>query len=1355
MSAQDLNSANEDWAATGNPYIVNYDPKDYKQHFQNWQIIRDDRGVLYTANGNGILEYDGYQWRLIETENYNRGRSFAKGNDGTIYVGGSNDFGYLAPDSMGRMAFVSLLDQIPEEKREMGEIWRTHAVPGGVYFQTFDELFFWDGNGFKYWSVDSRFFLSYLIGETFYIQERGTGLLRMEGDSLHLIPGSKEIAGSPIHTILPFSANEILICSGRKGLHILRDGKISKFSNEIDAFISHFGLSSGVALPSDLFAFSTYSGGVVIMDRQGKRVKILNKSSGLISEDVKSLYIDDDGTLWLAMNSGFAQVRFPSPFTFYGESEGLLGNVEDLLQYDDKLYVTTSQGVYYSTLTANNDDRSADPEKWHVNPRFYPVSGLNAQSFYLLVTSRGLVAGTNVGLYRVDNTRATLIDNTEDTYFSLYQHANFPEILFAGAQTGLEAFQYRNTAWERLGNLPDVEAEIRHMEADKNGRLWLGTMDEGIYRVTFQGSGKDPLNAKVEKFDDPNKLMTGQLTKINGEIYFASETGVRTFDEASKSLVLNESLGKELADPRVMISRLFTFSNDRIIAKVFDGKDDVYWLANASASGDYTVDRNFFNNLLNIGSFHTAFHRNNITWLGMNNGVVRYNPEIAYQYDRVYAPLIRSVRIVPEDSLVYGGSASGIFQTPELPYEFNSCRFEFAMPAFEVVAANEYQFFLEGYDKGWSVWQKENRKDYTNLPEGDYIFKVRGRDLHRQESEVSQFVFRVLPPWYRSWWAYLIYVLLIGGAIFAIVKIRVRQLEDYRKNLENLVAERTAEVVAQRNRLKEQSEKLTEMDRVKTRFFANISHEFRTPLTLILGLLNKYHKSKETHPSQDEYSAMQRNATRLLLLINQLLDIAKLEAGGMKLRAAKGDIVRFLRRIFASFASMGEQKKIKLTFNGAPITAESGYSKINLYFDTEKFEKIFYNLLSNAFKFTNNAGTIAVNVAVSTVDDETLESVDEQQFVVIEVSNTGKGIPEDKLPYIFDRFYQAQDSNTYETEGTGIGLALVKELVELHQGKISVSSEIDSETVFSIRVPLGNAHLHPDQIVTADEKDAMPSDGEIYQEAISEKPVEATEQLSTETSEKTSDEDLILVVEDNRDLRDYIRQHLLPAYKVIEAENGRIGLEKAKTEVPDLIISDVMMPEMDGYALGKALKASDKTNHIPFILLTAKAERKDRMEGLETGADDYLIKPFDPDELLVRVRNLIKLRNQLRNKYSTEMLLKPRQVSVPSVHQQFLEKMNEILEENLENEDFSVEKLGDAMGMSRVQLHRKIRALADKSPSEFIRSFRLMRAADLLKQDAGNIAEIAYMVGFNSQSYFTRCFQEEFGCSPSEFKKRN
>lgn len=1349
-----MSSTDEDWAATGTPYIVNYDPKDYKEHFQNWQIIRDDRGVLYTANGNGILEYDGYQWQLIETKNYNRGRSFAKGDNGVIYVGASNDFGYLAPDSLGRMTFVSLIEQIPEEKREMGEVWRTHAAPEGVYFQTFDELFFWNGEDFKYWSVDARFFLSYLIDGTFYIQERGKGLLRMEGESLQFIPGSGKIAEGPIHIILPFSANEILVCSGRQGLHILRDGVVSKFPNEVDAFINHFGLSGGVVLPSGLFAFSTYSGGVIVMDRQGKRIKILNKSSGLISEDVKSLYVDEDGTLWLAMNSGFAQVRFPSPFTFYGENEGLLGNVEDLLLYDDKLYATTSQGIYYSTLSTGNENRSTDPEKWHVNSRFYPVSGINAQSFYLLVTARGLVAGTNVGLYRVDNTRATLIDNTDDTYFSLYQHADFPEILFAGAQTGLEAFQYRNTAWQRLGNLPDIEAEIRHIEADKNGRLWLGTMDEGIYRVTFQGNGKNPLNAKVEKFDDPNKLMTGQLTKINGEIYFASETGIRTFDETSKLLVLNEGLGKELADPKVMVSRLFSFSNDRIIAKVFDGKDDVYWLANASASGDYTIDRSFFNNLLNIGSFHTAFHRNNISWLGMNNGIARYNPGIAYQYDRIYPPLIRSVRIVPEDSLVYGGSEPEIFNTPELPYELNSFRFEFAMPAFEVLAANEYQFFLEGYDKGWSVWQKENRKDYTNLPEGDYIFKVRGRDLHRQESEVSQFLFRVLPPWYRSWWAYLLYVLLIGAAIFAIVKIRVRQLETYRKNLENIVAERTAEVVAQRNRLKEQSEKLTEMDRVKTRFFANISHEFRTPLTLILGLLNKYHQSKEMHPSQDEYGAMQRNATRLLLLINQLLDIAKLEAGGMKLRAAKGDIVLFLRRIFASFASMGEQKKIKLTFNGAPISAETGYSKINLYFDTEKFEKIFYNLLSNAFKFTNNAGTIAVNVVVSTVEDESPENVEGRQFVVIQVRNTGAGIPGEKLPYIFDRFYQAQDSNTYETEGTGIGLALVKELVELHQGSISVNSEIDSETVFSIKVPLGNGHLHPDQIVTAEDEGATSTAAEIYHESISEKPTAAKEEEPAETLADAVDEDLILVVEDHRDLRDFIRQHLLPSYKVIEAENGRIGLEKAKTEVPDLIISDVMMPEMDGYALGKALKASDKTNHIPFILLTAKAERKDRMEGLETGADDYLIKPFDPDELLVRVRNLIKLRNQLREKYSTEMFLKPRQVSVPSVHQQFLEKMNEILEENLENEDFSVEKLGDAMGMSRVQLHRKIRALADKSPSEFIRSFRLLRAADLLKQEAGNIAEIAYMVGFNSQSYFTRCFQEEFGCSPSEFKKQ-
>ena len=383
---------------------------------------------------------------------------------------------------------------------------------------------------------------------------------------------------------------------------------------------------------------------------------------------------------------------------------------------------------------------------------------------------------------------------------------------------------------------------------------------------------------------------------------------------------------------------------------------------------------------------------------------------------------------------------------------------------------------------------------------------------------------------------------------------------------------------------------------------------------------------------------------------------------------------------------------------------------------------------------------------------------DEQPVVEIRITNTGPGIPPDKLENIFDRFYQVEAGTTRQFEGTGIGLALVKELVELHRGSVFVESEVDRETTFSVRLPFGAKHLRPEEIVEkseATEEQVVP-----IVRQIPVKPVDIDSggsvfqpDAASPVSKNVGDDCIVLVVEDHRDLRAFICEQLRPEFQVIEAENGRIGLEIAEAQIPDLIISDVMMPEMDGYQLCDALKSGEKTNHIPVILLTAKAATGDKIEGLETGADDYLVKPFDSQELVIRVRNLIRIREQMRQKFSSEMLLKPADVTVPSIHQEFLSRLMATIEEHLDDENFSVEALSDDIGMSRAQLHRKLRAIANQSPSEFIRSFRLQRAAELIKQDAGNIAEIAYMVGFNSQAYFTRCFQEQFGCSPRDFKK--
>jgi signal transduction histidine kinase/DNA-binding response OmpR family regulator/ligand-binding sensor domain-containing protein len=673
-------------------------------------------------------------------------------------------------------------------------------------------------------------------------------------------------------------------------------------------------------------------------------------------------------------------------------------------------------------------------------------------------------------------------------------------------------------------------------------------------------------------------------------------------------------------------------------------------------------------------------------------------------------------------------------------HDENFCVVRFNGVSFKDEGGLLHRFRLIGLDTTWSEPTSQRVVTFGSLRPGAYTFEARAMTADGTESErPATLSFVILPPWYLSAWTIGLYVLVASILVFSYVRIRTRRLEKRSIELERVVAERTAELIEHRNLLHDQAEKLRELDTMKSHFFTNISHEFRTPLAVILGHIEKL---KHATPAGEvrEYSIMERNARRLLQLINQLLDLSKLEAGGMTLRAARADIAAFTRRVTASFTSYADHKGIALTMNGSPVVESMGMPAIHIYFDRDKMEKILTNLLSNALKFTPHGGR--VDVALSLRDATNGERNHEVEIVV---KDSGVGIPAAKLPYVFDRFYQVEDYSQPGFEGTGVGLALVKELVELHHGSVHVSSEEAKWTAFAIRLPLGSAHLDEGEIVetpSTDEFASAPPLPDIDPEVAAE----------SETG-FSPDDTRILIVEDNTDLRAFIRDQLMGEYAVIEAADGTTGLRKAEEYVPDLIISDIMMPGMDGYALCRAVKSSDKTNHIPVILLTAKAATENKLEGLETGADDYLTKPFNAEELRLRAKNLIGTRRQLREKFSGEMLLRPSEITVPSAQKIFLEKVTGAIEQHLAEEEFSVESLAATLGMSRAQLHRKVKALTNKAPNELIRSFRLQRAAALIRQDAGSLAEIAYQVGFNSQAYFTRCFVDEFGKTPTEYKK--
>lgn len=566
----------------------------------------------------------------------------------------------------------------------------------------------------------------------------------------------------------------------------------------------------------------------------------------------------------------------------------------------------------------------------------------------------------------------------------------------------------------------------------------------------------------------------------------------------------------------------------------------------------------------------------------------------------------------------------------------------------------------------------------------------------------------------NNWLIYVIYFLSLGIFIYFI-----RRYELNRINLRNqLKIEKVS------------TDSLRQIDTVKSQFFANISHEFRTPLTLILGQIESVMSSGIEIREKAKLQVANRNARRLLSLINQLLDLSKLEAGNMEMEVSQYNIVSFLKNLLYSFESMAATKKIELNF-------KSESENIQVKFDLDKMEKVFFNLVSNAIRFTGEGGKVTISV-------QTVDSHD----VLIQVEDTGTGIPEKYIPFIFNRFYQVESSSTRNYEGTGIGLALAKELIDLHSGTVTVESKEGVGTVFKVKLAMcdksivaqnnGNTNVNKDLVTV------------YYQEkGVSDRIFETDEGVNTLKANR----EIVLVVEDNNDVRAYIREQLEEFYHVIEAENGEVGLEFAYESIPDLIVSDVMMPKVNGFELCKAVRNNERTSHIPIVMLTAKAGIDEKIEGLEIGVDDYITKPFSAKELKVRVKNLIAQRKLLRSRFKSATLIKPSEVTTVSIDQVFLEKVIKTIEANFENQNFTPESLAETVNMSVSQLNRKLNALIEQPAGQLIRSLRLQRAADLLKQKAGTVSEICYQLDFNDPAYFSRAFKKQFGCSPTEFVK--
>ncbi len=1316
LCAQKVGYSTSHWRENGLPYIQNFSPKDYSAEIQNFTIAQDKRGLMYFGNNKGVLIYDGVSWRTVPTSNKTLARSLCLINN-KIYVGTEGDFGYLSPDTTGELKFVSLLNLIPEKNRDFHDVYQIISNKDTIYFRTRNYIFRLYNNQVKVWYSDKQFDQFFIFNNTLYIAHQKTGLLQMRNDSLQLIPEGNLFKYVFIRKMFPYDESRFIIATDKNGLFLFDGKEIKKLPTAVDNFLFINKIYNAIQLHNGLLALAT-SRGVVILDKNGNLCQIVSKSSGLHDEFVINLFEDVQGGLWLALNNGIARVETPSPVSRFQDASGIESFVLSIIRFHGILYAATDRGVYY--LDSNE----------FPFPKFKPVSGFSALTFTLVNTGEHLLAGSESAVYEIAGMHATKISkfNTEFLYHSKIDTNR----VYVALIEGFAGLEFIDGSWKEISPVQGVNERIIAISENPDGTLWFGTEYENLFKANVKMQFTDRNNPQMKidithygkEYNLPQGLKIPVL--VNGYTVFATLGGLKYFDERQKRFLPETTFGKVFADTTCEIDYLYQDKNGDVWIVAKKNGKTIQGKSVLQPDGKYAWEDIPFLRINDLGNSYLVYpEKNGVAWFGGSEGIARYSSFVKKNYNLNYSAIIRLVIAIPTDSSFYNGNLYSGYPNPEIEYKNNSIRFQFTATSYDDPAANLFQVKLDGYDDGWSPWSSENKKDYTGLPAGNYTFRVRAKNIYNHLSEEDTFSFEILPPWFQSWWAYLSYLIFTGVIVFFIVKIRVRQLEKRTHQLEEVISERTSTI-------REQTEKLKELDSLKSRFFANISHEFRTPLTLILGIIERY-LAKQGNEDHD-FNIMKKNAQRLLHLINQMLELSKLEAGSPNIKVEKTYLIKFLRRTASSFISLAEQRKIDFRFNGLPLDVPPEVKEIFVYIDCDRMETVIYNLLSNAFKFTPEGEKVFIDAILF------------HDFVEIKIRNTGIRIPPEHLPHIFDRFYQVDSTSTRNYEGTGIGLALVKEFVELHHGKVNVEST-DSETVFKIKIPLGSVQFSSDQIVKSHEEVVESQQSMIVEDE------ESKEEIIRKSP--SAESNIILVVEDHFDLRNFICEQLEDDYSIVEAEDGAKGLKLAEDIIPDLVISDIMMPNMDGYTLCKELKTNIKTNHIPVILLTAKASFENKLEGLETGADDYLIKPFNTEELKARVKNLIKIRKQIREKFQTEILLKPAHIIVPSGQKVFIEKLTKIIEEHIEEETFNVEILCKEIAMSRAQLHRKIKAITNQSTSEFIRTFRLQRAADLIKQDAGNMAEIAYKVGFNSQAYFTKTFQEFYGCTPKEFSRRN
>lgn len=1128
--------------------------------------------------------------------------------------------------------------------------------------------------------------------------------------------------------------------------------------------------------------FGTEKSGVFWYDRSGNRCINYRRSprsgNSLPSDGIKDIFINKDHTVWIATREGLSIFNPASKrFTNFAHDKSDPGSLSYNLIWN---FMRDQAGnIWIGTFAGGIDIYSPG------NSNFTNI-------------------GERIGNERYGLNNPVVTSMLEEEDGSLWVGTNGGGLNYLDRKAGLSRyFDVKDNQLQKSNNI------VRALARDKEGNLWVGTFD-GLYRFN-KAAGRfsyvklaDTRDSRViSLLDDPEGIwvatVTGgiQFLGYNGNlrvyqadaskahalkdnnitvlrrdaqnnILIGTENGLNYLDtktwrfrsyrnsEAEGSLSNNSILsvfqdskrriwigtegGLNLFHPRSSSFQRFELDAEapsEVILAIAEDKRGHLWLNTnrgiveliitspgqpLSSTNVRTVNYTATSGLSSTHFLGAAIcTRNGQLLFGGMSGITSFFPDRILKNS--YRPNVVITEFLIENRPVRPGADSplrhSITETTDitLKYNQNYISFRYAGLNFINPQNNQYAYKFIGLSghQDWSYVDNQRVASFTNLEPGKYVFMVKAANNDGVwNSQPTQIRITILPPLWKTWWAYLIYILIVASVLFVVLRFlrnRARLKRDlYLEHLQN--------------------ERQQELYQMKLKFFTNISHEIRTPLTLILGPLERILQDNTYAGIQKQLNVVKSNADRLMKLVTELLDFRKAEEGHMKIQCSEQDIVSFCRRIFESFSELAAVKNIHYTFQTASAS-------LSLYFDEVQLEKVMMNLLSNAFKFTDENGKIKLCISGKPSDAE---------WVYIQVSDNGKGIPEDLHEKLFESFFQVDDRGR-QNIGSGIGLALSRSIVEKHKGKISVQSHAGGSglTVFTIALRQGRSHLQDSEISSASPTLVAEDPKGPLGDLLLPTPSEDARPESSLTQYT------ILLAEDNAEVRDLIADCLVDDYKVIQFSNGVDALKHMKNEIPDLIISDIMMPGMDGLQLCTAVKSAESTSHIPVILLTAKASLSHQVDGLSTGANAYIPKPFSPQILRLNVRNLLASQESMRQKFSQQLVLEPSVIEMESPEHKFLSRLMEVIDSRMTNPEFGVEQLVEEMGISRTVLYKKVQSLTSFSIADLIKNMRLKKAAKLFSASTLNVSEVCYEVGFNDPKHFSREFKKLHQLSPSEY----